>query len=45
MIADGSLCMDGVFFDPECWYEIDTPADLENAERILGETDTRSEVC
>ena len=45
MIADGSLSMNGVFFDPECWYEIDTPTDLENAERILGETDTRSEVC
>ena len=45
MIADGSLSMDGVFFDPECWYEIDTPVDLVNAERILGETDTRSEVC
>ncbi|TDJ48494.1 MAG: phosphocholine cytidylyltransferase family protein [Nitrospina sp.] len=45
MIADGSLSMEGVFFDPEFWYEIDTPTDLVNAERILGETDTRSEVC
>jgi len=36
MIADGSLSMDGVFFDPERWYEIDTPADIVNAERILG---------
>jgi len=45
MIADGSLSMKGVFFDPEFWYEIDTPTDLVNAERILGETDTRSEVC
>ncbi len=43
MIADGSLSMDGVFFDPECWYEIDTPGDLVNAERILGETGTWSE--
>ena len=43
MIADGSLSMDGVFFDPERWYEIDTPADLENAERILEETDTYPE--
>jgi len=43
MIADGSLSMEGVFFDPECWYEIDTPADLMNAERLLGETDTRSD--
>ena len=43
MIADGSLSMDGVFFDPECWYEIDTPADLANAGRILEETDTYPE--
>jgi len=45
MIADGSLSMDGVFFDPERWYEIDTPADLINAESIFGETGTRSKVC
>jgi len=45
MIADGSLSMDGVFFDPGRWYEIDTPADLVNAESIFGETDTRSEIC
>ena len=43
MIADGSLSMDGVFFDPERWYEIDTPADLANAERISEETDTYPE--
>ena len=43
MIANGSLSMDGVFFDPERWYEIDTPADLANAERILEETDTYPE--
>ena len=43
MIADGSLSMNGVFFDPECWYEIDTPVDLANAERILEETDTYPE--
>ena len=43
MIADGSLSMDGVFFDPERWYEIDPPADLANAERILEETDTYPE--
>ena len=43
MIADGSLSMEGVFFDPESWYEIDTPADIVKAERILGETDTCSE--
>lgn len=45
MIADKSLSMEGVFFDPKCWYEIDTLADLENAERLLRETDTRPEVC
>ena len=45
MIADGSLSMDGVFFDPERWYEIDTPADVVNAGRILGETDSYSKVC
>ncbi len=45
MLADGSLFMDGVFFDPESWYEIDTPADLANAERILEETDTYPESC
>jgi hypothetical protein len=43
MIADGSLSMNGVFFDPECWYKIDTPVDLSNAERILEETDTYPE--
>ena len=43
MVVDGSLSMDGVFFDPERWYEIDTPADLANAERILEETDTYPE--
>ena len=43
MIADGSLSMNGVFFDPECWYEIDTPVDLANAERIFEETDTYPE--
>ena len=45
MLAEGSLSMDGVFFDPESWYEIDTPADLANAERILEETDTYPEPC
>ncbi len=43
MVADNSISMEGVFFDPECWYEIDTPVDLANAERILEETDTYPE--
>lgn len=34
MIADGSLDFDSVFFDKECWYEIDTLEDLHEAERI-----------
>ena len=40
MIVDGSLSIEGVFFNPELWYEIDTPADLVNAESIFEETDT-----
>jgi choline kinase len=39
MIADGSLSMEGVIFDPDSWYEIDTPADLLIAADIFGETD------
>jgi len=34
MIADGNLSFDSVFFDKECWYEIDTLEDLYEAERI-----------
>ncbi len=34
MIADGSLDFDSVFFDAECWYEVDTLEDLSEAERI-----------
>jgi NDP-sugar pyrophosphorylase family protein len=45
MIADGSLFMDGVVFDPERWYEIDTPADIVHAQRMLGETDIPFGVC
>ena len=44
MIADGSLSMEGVIFDLDSWYEIDTPADLLIAEDIFGETDACSEV-
>lgn len=35
MLADGSLSMDGVFFDSKFWYEIDTLDDLLNAEAAL----------
>ena len=41
MIADGSLSMEGVIFDLDSWYEIDTPADLLIAEDIFGENDVR----
>jgi len=34
MIADGSLDFDSVFFDKECWYEVDTLEDLSEAERV-----------
>ncbi len=44
MITAGSLSMEGVLFDPERWYEIDTPSDLIRAEYIFGETDKVSEV-
>ena len=33
MVADGSLALEPVFFPAERWYEIDTLADLEAAEK------------
>jgi choline kinase len=35
MVADGSLCLQTVSFDAKPWYEIDTIADLEEAERLF----------
>jgi choline kinase len=35
MVADGSLAFEAVFFDADRWYEIDTPADLEAAEKLF----------
>ena len=35
MIADGSLSLKAVFFDNKPWYEIDTIADLVNAEKLF----------
>lgn len=35
MIADGTLSFDAVFFDANQWYEIDTLADLLDAEAML----------
>jgi NDP-sugar pyrophosphorylase family protein len=38
MVADGTLSFDAVFFDPDRWYEIDTMADLHEAEIMFGRT-------
>ena len=35
MGADGSLAFDAVFFNENRWYEIDTLADLDEAERLF----------
>jgi NDP-sugar pyrophosphorylase family protein len=37
MVADGSLCLQTVSFDAKHWYEIDTIADLGEAERLFPE--------
>jgi choline kinase len=34
MVADGTLSFEAVYFDPDRWYEIDTMADLNEAERM-----------
>jgi len=36
MVTDGSLTFDAVFFDADRWYEIDTLADLGEAEKLFG---------
>jgi choline kinase len=36
MVADGSLAFDAVFFEADRWYEIDTLADLDAAEKLCG---------
>ena len=36
MVADGTLSFDAVFFDTGRWYEIDTRADLREAEKLFG---------
>ena len=43
MVADGSLSLEGAFFDPQLWYEIDTVEDLKNAERFLDQITAFSE--
>ena len=35
MVADGSLAFGADFFDADQWYEIDTLADLEEAEKLF----------
>lgn len=35
MIANGTLSFDGIFFDNELWYEIDTGEDLIEAESLF----------
>jgi len=39
LVADGALCFQPVFFDSDRWYEVDTLADVRNAERMLSELD------
>ena len=43
MVANGSLSLEGVFFDPQLWYEIDTIEDLKNAECILDQIEAFNE--
>ncbi|MDF1861134.1 MAG: phosphocholine cytidylyltransferase family protein [Verrucomicrobiales bacterium] len=40
MIADGTLSFDGVFFDSDLWYEIDTGIDLIEAENLFSQNYT-----
>lgn len=35
MVSNGTLAFDAVFFDKNQWYEIDTVADLHQAERLF----------
>jgi choline kinase len=43
MVANGILSLEGVFFDPQHWYEIDTAEDLKNAECILDQIEAFNE--
>ncbi len=42
MVADGSLSLDCVTVDADCWYEVDAMRDLPGAERIARRNSTRS---
>lgn len=35
MVADGNLSFEAVFFDEQCWHEIDTLEDLRRAEQLF----------
>jgi NDP-sugar pyrophosphorylase family protein len=37
MVADGSLSFEPVLFDDGRWYEVDTLADLREAERLFSD--------
>ena len=41
MVAEGDLSFDAVFFDHQCWYEIDTLEDLREAESLFRRSDRR----
>lgn len=41
MVAEGDLSFEAVFFDNECWYEIDTLDDLREAERLFPSSNGR----
>jgi len=42
MIADGTLTFDGIFFDNDLWYEIDTGEDLIEAESLFSKRQDKS---
>jgi len=37
MVTDGSLSFEPVFFDDGRWYEVDTLADVHEAERLFSD--------
>jgi NDP-sugar pyrophosphorylase family protein len=45
MVADGGLSFEAVFFDDQCWYEIDTLDDLHEAERLFPRDSGRGTSC
>ena len=45
MIAEGTLSFNGIFFDNDLWYEIDTGEDLIEAENLFSQTPGRHSDC